>query len=136
MQQVISSRGVITWSVLHGGGGNNVCHITWGCNMNFSKWLPKILHEFEYLVFHNFFFFAKKIWIFLKFLIFLNFFLYLMKFLKFYENFGEKKVFFRNSRFPVRLVFVIKVSLFTSVVCYYQMDYEENMENAHYATND
>ena len=28
--------------------------------------------------------------------------------------------FFRNSRFPVRSVFVINVSLFTSVVCYYQ----------------
>ena len=31
-----------------------------------------------------------------------------------------KKKFFRNSRFPVRSVFVINVSLFTSVVCYCQ----------------
>jgi hypothetical protein len=31
----------------------------------------------------------------------------------------EKKI-FRNSRFPVRSVFVINVSLFTSVVCYSQ----------------
>jgi len=29
-------------------------------------------------------------------------------------------VFFRNSRFPIRSVFVINVSLFASVVCYCQ----------------
>ena len=34
--------------------------------------------------------------------------------------FGKKMSFFRNSRFPVRSVFVINVSLFTSVVCYCQ----------------
>ena len=48
------------------------------------------LHEIEYLVFHNYFVF-----------------------------FMEKKI-FRNSCFPVRSVFVINVSLFTSVVCYCQ----------------
>jgi hypothetical protein len=34
------------------GGGvyNNVCRITWLCNMDFSKWRPKIFHEIEYLV--------------------------------------------------------------------------------------
>jgi len=34
--------------------------------------------------------------------------------------FGKQFFFFRNSRFPVRSVFVINVSLFTSVVCYCQ----------------
>jgi hypothetical protein len=68
------------------------------------------------------------LWKFRKFEIFGN----LMKFWKFYENFqilwnfwkfmkiwGEKN-FFRNSNFPIRSVFVINVSLFTSVVCYCQ----------------
>jgi hypothetical protein len=68
------------------------------------------------------------LWKFRKFEIFWN----LMKFWKFYENFqilwnfwkfmkiwGEKN-FFRNSNFPIRSVFVINVSLFTSVVCYCQ----------------
>ena len=81
MQQVISPRDVITWSVLHGRG----------CNRDFSKWRLEILHEIEYLVFHNYFVF-----------------------------FGKKKFFFRNSRFPIRSVFVISVSLFTSVVYYCQ----------------
>jgi hypothetical protein len=48
------------------------------------------LHEIEYLVFPN------------------------------YNVFFGKKTFSRNSRFPVRSVFVINVSLFTSVVCYCQ----------------
>ena len=56
---------------------------------------------------------------FLKFWNFWKFFWNLMKFLKFYENL-ENIGFFRNSRFPVRSVFVINVSLFTSVVCYCQ----------------
>jgi len=43
-----------------------------------------------------------------------------LKVLKFYEKFGKQNVFFPNSRFPVRSVFVINVSLLTSVVCYYQ----------------
>ena len=51
-------------------------------------------------------------------------------------SFWGKKCFLRNSLFPVRSVFVINLSLFTSVVCYCQMDNEENMENARYATND
>jgi len=28
--------------------------------MDFSKWRPKILHEIEYLVFHNYFVFFGK----------------------------------------------------------------------------
>jgi hypothetical protein len=28
--------------------------------MDFSKWRPEILHEIEYLVFHNYFFLWKK----------------------------------------------------------------------------
>ena len=80
---VINSKwGVIMCAILHGGGG--------GCNMDFSKWWPNILHEIEYLVFHNYFVFL-----------------------------GKNKFFFQNSRFPVRSVFVI-TSLFTFVVCYYQ----------------
>ena len=37
-----------------------------------------------------------------------------------FKTIWKTKVFFRNSRFPVRSVFVINVSLFTSVICYYQ----------------
>jgi hypothetical protein len=77
-----------------------------GCNMDFSKWPQEILHEIEYLVFHN------------------------------YNVFFGKKIFSRNSRFPVRSVFVINVSLFTSVVCYCQNGKGGNMENVRYATND
>ena len=40
--------GVIMCAVLHVGGG---------CNMDISKWQLEILHEIEYFVFHNFFFF-------------------------------------------------------------------------------
>ena len=60
--------------------------------MIWLKWQPKILHEIEYLVFHN----------------------YIV------VLFWEKKFFFWNSRFPVQSDFVINVSLFTSVVCYCQ----------------
>jgi hypothetical protein len=51
--------------------------------------------------------------------------------------FWEKQIIYilRNSRFPVRSVFVINESLLTSVVCYCQNDNEENIENARYATN-
>jgi hypothetical protein len=59
MEQVISHRGVITWSVLHW-GCNNVCRITSGCNMDFSKWRLEILHEIEYLVFLIILFFLGK----------------------------------------------------------------------------
>jgi hypothetical protein len=32
-----------------------------GCNIDFSKWRPNILHEMKYLVFHNYnVFFGKK----------------------------------------------------------------------------
>jgi hypothetical protein len=36
-----------------------------GCNMDFSKWLLEILHEIEYLVFHNYFVFFGKQFFFL-----------------------------------------------------------------------
>ena len=57
-------------------------------------------------------------WNFMKCLKFYEIFYILWNFwkLKFYENF-EKKKFFPNSRYPVRSVFVINVSLLTSVVC-------------------
>ena len=43
-------------------GRNNLIHITWGCNKDFSKWRPEILRDIEYLFFHNNnVFFAKKI---------------------------------------------------------------------------
>ena len=38
--------------------------------------------------------------------------------------------------FSVWSVFVINVSLFTSVICFFQKDNGENMENAPYTTND
>ena len=78
-----------------------------GYNMDFSKWWSEISHEIEYLVLHNYLAFFEK-------------------------NIGI----FRNPRFPFRSVFIISVSLFTSVVCYVKMDNEENTENARYATND
>ena len=31
-----------------------------GCNMDFSKWRPEIVHEIKYLVFHNYFVFLGK----------------------------------------------------------------------------
>jgi hypothetical protein len=37
-----------------------VCRITSGCNMDFSKWRPEILHEIEYLAFLNYFVFPWK----------------------------------------------------------------------------
>jgi hypothetical protein len=43
-----------------------VCRITWVCNMDFSKWRPNILHEMEYLAFHNFFFFFLNLFSFLS----------------------------------------------------------------------
>ena len=65
---------------------------------------PKILHEIEYLVFHN------------------------------SNVFLGKKI--PEFTFSVRSVFVIIVSLFTSVICFFQKDNGENMENAPYTTND
>ena len=60
MLQVISPRGVITRSVLH--GGVIMCAVLHGgSNMDFSKWRPEILHEIEYSVFQNYFvFFGNK----------------------------------------------------------------------------
>ena len=85
-------------AVLHGG---------WGCNMDFSKWRPEILHEIEYSVFHNYF-----------------------------VVFGEKKVsseihVFRSDQFSLLMYHYLLLSSATV-----KMDYEENMENARYATND
>jgi len=96
------SGGVIMCAVLHGGGG---------CNIDFSKWRPEILHEIGYLVFHNYF-----------------------------VSFRKKKNFFRNSRFPIRSVFFINVKKMYRCLlpssATVKMDYEENMESARYATND
>ena len=60
----------------------------------------------------------------IEYLVFLNYFV-----------FPWKNKFFRNSRFPDRSVIVINVSLLNSAVTV-KMDYEENIENARYATND
>ena len=124
--------------------------------MDFSKWRPKILHEIEYLFFHNYFFFGKKdfnFWNVLKFL--WKFWTFKKKniiILKFYDHFEilwhfrnleifwnfmtiwENKVFFRNSRFPVRSVFrsdqfsllMYRCLLPLSVTI--KMDYKENNE--------
>jgi hypothetical protein len=89
-------------------GCNNMCRITWGRgNMDFSKWRSEILHENECLVFHNYFvFFREK------------------------TNSSEIHV-FRSDQFSL----LIYRSLLPSSVIV-KMDYEENMENAPYATND
>ena len=85
-----------------------------GVSCGFYIMAPEILLEIEYLVIHNFFWGGKNLnfWNVLKFFEFLwNF----WNFMKIWE-----KKFFPNSRFLVRSVFVINVSIFTSVVCYYQ----------------
>jgi hypothetical protein len=81
----------------------------WGCNMDFSKWPPEILHEIEYivyLVFHNCFVFGKK------------------------KCSSEIHV-SRSDKFSLLMYHYLLTSSVTV-----KMDYEENMENAHYATND
>ena len=65
--------------------------------MEFSKWRSEIMHEIEYIVFHNYFVF-----------------------------FGKTFFFLRNSCFPVRSVFVINVSLLTPGVCYSQNGIRRN----------
>ena len=65
-----------------------------GCNMDFSKWRPKILHEIEYkmyLAFHNYF-----------------------------VSYGKVFFFFRNSHFRSDHFSLLIIVLFTSVVCYCQ----------------
>ena len=74
---------------------------------HFSIWLPEILHDMKYLVFHNYFiFFGKKI-----------------------KNSSEIHV-FRSDQFSL-LMFRCLLPSSVSV----KIDYEENMTNAHYATN-
>ena len=71
------------------------------------KWQPEILHEFEYLVFHNYFgFFWKK------------------------KKSSEIYV-FRSDQLSLLMYRCLLPSSVTV-----KIDYEENMENAHYATND
>ena len=96
-----------------GWGCNNVCRITWGrgggggwwCYMDFSKWEPEIVHEIEYLVFHNYFVFC---------------FLFFSKF---------------TFSCPISFLYYCIVRLLPSSATV-KMDYEKNMENARYATND
>jgi len=78
-----------------------------GCNMDFSKWRPEIVHEIGYLVFHNYFVFLKKIYIF----------------------FAEFT--FLSDQFSLLMYRCLLPSSATV-----KMDNEENMENARYATND
>ena len=76
--------------------------------MDFSKWLPEFLHEIEYLVFHNYFvFFGKKF---------------------FFPKFTGV---FRSDQFSFLMYRYLLPSTVTA-----KMNYEENMENARYATND
>jgi hypothetical protein len=77
--------------------------------MDFSKWRLEILHEIEYLVFHNYFVFF------------------------------EKKKFFRNSEINVFRLDQFSLLMYRCLLpssATVKMDYEENMENARYATND
>jgi hypothetical protein len=79
-----------------------------GCNMDFSKWRPESLHVIEYLVFpHKYFvFFLKKK---------LSFEIHV----------------FRSDQFSILMYRCLLPSSATV-----KMDYEENMGNARYATND
>ena len=79
-----------------------------GCNMDFSKWRPKNLHEMEYLVFHYYFVFFGKTII----------------------------CIFRKSRFPVRSVSLLMYCCLLPSSATVKIDNEENMENARYATKD
>ena len=71
--------------------------------MDFSKWRPEILHEIEYLVFHNYFvFFEKK------------------------KCFSSEIHVFRSNQFSLLMYRCLLPSSATV-----KMDYEEYMENAH-----
>jgi hypothetical protein len=89
-------------------GCNNLIRITWGCNnVCRIKSRTENLHEIEYLVFHNYFVF-----------------------------FGKKYIFsgshvFRSDQFSLLMYCLLPSSATV------KMDlYEENMEKARYATND
>ena len=74
--------------------------------MDFSKWRPDILHEIEYLLFHNYFiFFVEKI-------------------------ISSVIHVFRFDQFSLLMYRCLHPSSVTV-----KMDYEENMENARCATN-
>jgi hypothetical protein len=74
--------------------------------MDFSKWTQEILHEIEYLVFHNYFVFFWK------------------------KKSSEIHVFL-SDQFSLLMYRYLPPSSVTV-----KMNYEENMENARYATND
>ena len=74
--------------------------------MDFSKWPPKILHEIEYLVFDKYIVFFGK------------------------KISSEIRV-LRSDQFSLLMYRYLLLSPVTV-----KMDYEENMENARYATND
>ena len=76
------------------------------CYMDFSKWPPKILHEIEYLVFDKYIVFFGK------------------------KISSEIRV-LRSDQFSLLMYRYLLLSPVTV-----NMDYEENMENARYATND
>jgi hypothetical protein len=75
--------------------------------MEFSKWRPEILHEIEYLDFHKYFVFFDKIII-----------------------VSSEIHVFRSDQFSLWMYRCLLLSSATV-----KMDYEENMENARYATN-
>ena len=74
--------------------------------MGFSKWPSEIVHEIEYLVFHNYFFLGGGIF------------------------FPDIHVFLSD-----QFSFLMYRYLLPSSVSV-KMDYEKSMENARYATND
>ena len=76
--------------------------------MDFSKWQPEILHEIEYLVFHNYFVFFWEI-----------------------KKLSSEIHVFRSDQFSL-LMYCCLLPLSATV----KMDYEENRENDRYATND
>jgi hypothetical protein len=78
-----------------------------GFNMDFSKWRPGILHEIEYWDFHNYFVFFGK------------------------NNIFSGIPILRSDQFSLLMYRCLPPSSATV-----QMDNNENMENARYATND
>jgi hypothetical protein len=77
-----------------------------GCNINFSKWRPEILHEIEYLVFHNY-----------------NVF--------FFSSFFSGIHIFRSDQYSLLMYLLLLPSSATV-----KKDRRENRENVRHATND
>ena len=108
MQQVISHRGVITWSVLHG-GSVLMCAVLHGGNGFFKM----VAGNFAWNRVQNVFSFSQLFYLFGK------------------TKFSSEIHIFRSDQFSLSMYRCLLPSSVTV-----KMDYEENMENARYETND